>query len=113
MTTMKRMAVAGLCALALGARAFAAESPRAKQSEAEAYAKASLSLSAAIALAERQTGAKAVEAKLENEKGALAFEVEVMKNGTFQKVVIDAQTGQVVHVGPDAGGHDDGEEDDD
>jgi uncharacterized membrane protein YkoI len=113
---MKRnvMVVAALSVLALGAGAFAAESHHGEGDEAAAYAKAKMSLTDAIALAERQTGAKAVEAKLENERGALTFDVEVMKNDGFQKVVIDAQTGQVLKVGANGAGHDDdGEQDDD
>ena len=110
----KMMVVAALSALALGARAFAADSHHGERDEAKAYAQATMSLTDAIALAEHQTGAKAVEAKVENEKGKLTFDIEVMKNDAFQKVVIDAQTKQVLKVGADVAGHDDdGEQDDD
>jgi uncharacterized membrane protein YkoI len=59
---------------------------------------AKTSLAQAIATAEQQSGGKAIDAGLENENGPMAFAVEVAKDNTIQKVLIDLQTGKVLKV---------------
>jgi uncharacterized membrane protein YkoI len=80
-----------------------------------AYAQVKRTLAEAIATAESQTGGSAVEAKLEQEHGTLAFEVEILKDGAFQKLVLDAKTGQVLKSNLADRGDDeeDGEQNDD
>jgi len=60
---------------------------------------AKISLAQAIAAAEQQTGGKAIDAGLENENGTMAFAIEVAKDNTVQKVLVDLQTGKVLKVG--------------
>ncbi len=55
-------------------------------------------LAAAIATAEQHTGGKAIEARFDDENGALLFKVEVAKDNTTQRVKIDGVTGKVVKV---------------
>jgi uncharacterized membrane protein YkoI len=51
---------------------------------------------AAIDAAEKQTGGKTVEARVEDEDGHLAYEVQTVKDKTKQRVRVDVDTGQVV-----------------
>lgn len=115
--TRSVVAVLGVLAIGGASAALARESQdRHQTEEAAVYEQVKLTLADAIAAAERQTGGRAVEAKLEKEHGVVAFEVEVMKDRAFQKVVIDAKSGQIVKAGgaPDRGDHqEDGENDDD
>jgi uncharacterized membrane protein YkoI len=110
--TRSVVAVLGVLTIGGASAALARESQdRHETDEAAIYEQVKLTLADAIAAAERQTGGRAVEAKLEKEHGMVSFEVEVMKDRAFQKVVIDAKSGQVVKTGaPDRG---DDEEDDD
>jgi uncharacterized membrane protein YkoI len=66
--------------------------------EFAALINAKTTLGQAIAAAEQQTGGKAIDAGLENENGTMAFAVEVAKDNTVQKVLVDLQTGKVLKV---------------
>jgi uncharacterized membrane protein YkoI len=109
----KKIVVAALAVLALGgaATAFAKESRNGKETdEVKAYEEVTIKLAKAIETAESEThGGKAVEAKLEQEHGKVAFEVEILKDGAFRRVVIDARTGQILKS--DLADHGDDEED--
>ena len=64
--------------------------------ETAIMANAKISMAQAIATAEQQVGGKAVGTGIEDEDGTVYFEVEVLKDGKRQKVLIDPQTGNVV-----------------
>lgn len=53
------------------------------------------SLADAVKAAERHSDAKAMSSAVEETGGKIVYEVEVIKNGTSQKLVVDPQTGQV------------------
>lgn len=55
-------------------------------------------LAAAIATAEQHTNGKAIEARFDDENGALLFKIEIAKDNTTQRVKIDSATGKVVKV---------------
>ena len=59
---------------------------------------AKITLTEAISAAEQKTGAKATEATVDEVNGAPTFKVMVVKDQAVQKVLIDAQTGQVLKV---------------
>lgn len=50
----------------------------------------------AIATAEKQLGGTAVGSGIEDQDGTVYFEVQLMKDGSRQKVLIDPQTGKIV-----------------
>jgi uncharacterized membrane protein YkoI len=107
-----KIVVTALGMLVLGgtASAFARESSDGKEAdEVAAYAQVRRTLAEAIATAEGQSGGRAVEAKLEQEHGAVAFKVEILKDGGFRNVLIDAKTGQILKS--DLADHEDKEED--
>lgn len=108
---------AGALLIVAGGRVFAAEKHgHGDQDDLATLAKSRVTLADAVAAAERQTGGRAMEAAVEEENGAAVFEVKVASNNAVQKVVVDAQSGKVLKVGPSADGHGgngDGEEDDD
>lgn len=64
--------------------------------EAAIMANAKITMTEAIASAEQQVGGKAVGTGIEDQDGTVYFEVQVLKNGARQKVLIDPQTGKVV-----------------
>jgi uncharacterized membrane protein YkoI len=66
--------------------------------ERAALVNAKTTLAQAIAAAEQQTGGKAIDAGVENENGAIAFAIEVAKDNTVQKVLVDLQSGKVLKV---------------
>lgn len=55
-------------------------------------------LAAAITAAEQHTGGKAIEARFDDENGALLFKIEIAKDNTTQRVKIDSATGKVTKV---------------
>lgn len=69
---------------------------RADKNEAAKMLSAKTTLAAAIDTAEKQTGGKMHEARIEDEDGRLAYEVETLKGHAKQRVRIDVDTGQVV-----------------
>jgi uncharacterized membrane protein YkoI len=81
--------------------------------ERAALINAKTSIAQAIAAAEQQTGGKAIDAGLENENGAMAIAVEVAKDNTVQKVLVDLQTGKVLKVVVADSDHEDGENEND
>lgn len=74
-------------------------------------AKANITLTQAVSAAEAQSGGRAVKAELEGERGALAYQVEVVTadNKVFD-VQVDAADGRVLSNKPDQA--DRGDEDD-
>lgn len=64
--------------------------------EVAVMAAAKISMAQAIAAAEQQLGGKAVGTGIEDQDGSVYFEVEVLKDGTRHKVLIDPQSGKVV-----------------
>ena len=63
----------------------------------EAPAPARITMEQAIATAEKQVGGKAVETEMERRRdGASIFKVKVLQGNQTHKVLVDAQTGQVV-----------------
>ena len=98
-----RIIPAGLvAALALGgATAAFAENNGEKaneQHEVSAVTNAKTSLWQAIAAAEQETGGKAVDAGIENQNGAMAYEVEIAKGTSLQKILVDFASGKVIKV---------------
>lgn len=64
--------------------------------EAAIMAAAKINMTQAIATAEQHVGGKAVGTGIEDQDGTVYFEVQVLKAGARQKVLIDPQTGKVV-----------------
>jgi uncharacterized membrane protein YkoI len=56
----------------------------------------SMNLAAAIEAAEKETGARAVEAWMYDQYGSMAFEVGVVKDWVKQQVLIDPATARVI-----------------
>ncbi len=69
--------------------------------ELQLFSQAKISLSDAIKVAEQKIGGKAVEAELDDESEAVQFEVEVLKDGKFHKVMVDGETGHILKVSLD------------
>jgi uncharacterized membrane protein YkoI len=68
--------------------------------ELAALRNAKISLAQAIAGAEQKSGGKAISAGLNNENGAMAYGVEVVKGNTVQTVLVDLNSGEVVKILP-------------
>lgn len=66
-----------------------------------------LSLGAAVTMAEKQSGGKVVEADFKDKHGKPRFEVELVKDGTSQEIVIDGVSGQIVKTKAHDDEHDD------
>ena len=64
--------------------------------EAAIMANAKITMAQAIATAEQQVGGKAVGTGIEDQDGTVYFEVQVVKDGARQKVLVDPQTGKIV-----------------
>lgn len=91
------LAFATIAALAGAAGlAHAGDTPDAQ--EMAKLTSAKTSLAQAIAIAEKETGGKAIDAGFDNQDGTTTLEVEVLKDKSVSKVVVDAETGQVVKV---------------
>ncbi|MGH8559303.1 MAG: PepSY domain-containing protein [Methylococcales bacterium] len=69
--------------------------------ELRLFSQAGISLTEAITAAEQKTGGKAFEAELDDEANTVQFEVETIKDGKIQKVMVNAQTGKVLRVALD------------
>ena len=95
------LVAAALTGGAIGGVAYAKDHESATNDDA-IIANAKLSLSQALATAEQSTGGKAVDAGIEDQDGAVHFEVTVLKDGAHQKVLVDTQTGQVVKTMKDS-----------
>ena len=83
-----------------------------EQQELSAVTNAKTSLSQAIAAAEQETGGKAFDTGLENQEGPLAYEVEIAKGNTLQKVLVDLDSGKVIKVTAGDAHHEDADEHD-
>jgi uncharacterized membrane protein YkoI len=84
-----------------GGLAYAQQSAPKQNDAIVDLAKARISLAQAIAIAEQKTGGKASHAELENEKGALVYDVEVTDGTKTTDVKVDAADGRVVSAQPD------------
>ncbi len=68
-----------------------------ERQEVAAVQSAKVSLTQAIAVAEQHVGGKAIESGIENRDGKIVgYEVEVARDNTVQKVLIDLDTGKVI-----------------
>lgn len=95
-----------------GAWASGARAGDDDRSDSAAIAQARISLADAAQAAERHGGGRAYEAGIEEEHGALFYEVEVAgASGAAQEVRIDAQTGAVQASAADAEHDEDGDDD--
>jgi Peptidase propeptide and YPEB domain len=105
-----RTMMAGLLGAAAMASAGAAFGQATGKPPGEAPATARITMEQAIATAEQQVGGKAVETEMERRRdGASIFKVKVLQGNQTHKVLVDAQTGQVVRSVLD----DEDDEDDD
>lgn len=69
-----------------------------QRSELNAVTNAKTSLSQAIAAAEQETCGNAVDASLENQDGVMAYEVEIAKGNTLQRVLVEPDSGKIIRV---------------
>ena len=80
-----------------GGLAYAKQSGAMEEDSAADLARAKISLSQAIGTAESHAAGKAVKAELDSEKGALAFDVEVVTaDKKVMDVRVDANDGKVL-----------------
>lgn len=112
--TKSRLVPAALASLiavgALGAiftqtaNAQAAKTEQTDSSEFPMIDGAKVSLAEAIAIAEKEFGGKAADAGIDDEKGSLTYEVELLTATCEQKVSVDAATGKAAAMAeePDA-----------
>ena len=80
--------------------------------DSAAIAQARISLAEAAQAAERHAGGRAYEAGIEEERGAIFYEVEVAGASGAQEVRVDAQTGAVLGAEPAEYEHDEGGDED-
>jgi uncharacterized membrane protein YkoI len=64
--------------------------------EATIMANAKITMAQAIAAAEQQVGGKTVGTGIEDQDGTVYFEIQVVKDGARQKVLVDPQSGKIV-----------------
>ncbi len=64
--------------------------------EAAIMANAKITMAQAIAPAEQQVGGRAVGTGIEDQDGTVYFEVQVVKDGARQKVLVDPQSGKIL-----------------
>ncbi len=64
--------------------------------EAAIMANAKITLAQAIATVEQQVGGRAVGTGIEDQDGTVYFEVQIVKDGARQKVLVDPQSGKIV-----------------
>ena len=97
-----------------GGLAYAKQSSAMEEDNAADLARAKISLSQAIGTAESHAAGKAVKAELHSEKGALAFDVEVVTaDKKVMDVRIDATDGKVLSSQLDMADHGGKEDNDD
>jgi len=96
------VAVAFLVPLAMAVPAFAeenAKSGEAEVNETQAIMNAKIGIADAIRAAEAESKGKAVESGLNDENGAVSYQVEVlMPDGKRTDVFVDLDTGKVLKV---------------
>jgi uncharacterized membrane protein YkoI len=56
---------------------------------------AKVALAQAVGMAEKHANGKAIDAGLEERNGKVAYEIEIVKNGAIQTVMVDPASGQV------------------
>jgi uncharacterized membrane protein YkoI len=114
-STLTALAGGALALSLLAAGGAWATGPRSNgddQPDSAAIAQARISLADAAQAAERHAGGRAYEAGIEEEHGALFYEVEVASASGAQEVRVDAQTGAVLQASAADADHDeDGDED--
>jgi len=81
--------------------AQASDSKEKDAKELQLFSQAKISLTEAIKAAEQKTGGKAMEAEIDDESGAVQFEIEVTKDDKIHKVMVDGKTGNVLKVSLD------------
>ena len=101
MSKSRALKIAAASAIALllvtgGGSAYAKEGADTPTDEAKIMSSAKVSMSEAMATAEKSIGGKAVGSGIEDQNGVVHFEVDILKDGARQKVLVDPQTGQVV-----------------
>ena len=69
-----------------------------EQKEISTVLNAKTSLAQAIAAAEQQTGGKAINGGIQEQDGALAYEIEIAKGSVVQRVLVDLDSGKVIKV---------------
>lgn len=90
--------------IAAGMAANVAQASDSKEKDAkelQLFSQAKISLTEAIKAAEQKTGGKAMEAEIDDESGAVQFEIEVAKDDKIHKVMVDGKTGNVLKVSLD------------
>ena len=78
--------------------AQASESKEKEAKEVALFSQAKISLIDAIKAAEKKVGGKAIEAELVDESNTVQFEIEILKGGKTQEVIVDGKTGKVLKV---------------
>ena len=78
--------------------AQASESKEKEAKELQLFSQAKISLTDAIKAAEHKTGGKAMEAEVDDESSTIQFEIEILKDGKVQEVMVDGITGKVLKV---------------
>lgn len=68
---------------------------REDKAEIDGLKGAKTSLADAVKTAEQKVGGKAIDAGLEETGGKVAFEMEIVKNGRTQRMMVDPQRGQI------------------
>jgi hypothetical protein len=94
---MRKLTIAGLvgCAVLGCAGGALAKNNDNSTDEAAIMANAKVTMTQAIATAEQVTGGKAVGTGIEDQDGTVFLEVQIVKGGQRQKVLVDPQSGQV------------------
>ena len=98
-TKLLTLATASIIAagtLGVAGTASARDNHDGRTNEAAIVANAKVTMIQAITAAEQQTGGKAVGTGIEDQDGTVFLEVQVLKDGQRQKVLVDPQNGQVV-----------------
>ena len=85
---------------------FAVAAEHEDRAETSALQHAKVSLTDAIRTAEQRVNGKAIDAGLDHQNGNLRYEVEVLKDGAVQKMMVDAQSGQVMTASADQANED-------
>lgn len=81
--------------------AQAGESNEKEAKELKLFNQDKIPLTEAIQTAEKKVGGKAVEAEMDDESNTVQFEIEVVKDGKVQNVLVDGKTGEIVKVSLD------------
>jgi hypothetical protein len=90
---------------AIGASLAFAGVKHGEENDAALLSKTRISLTQAIAAAEQHAAGKAVRAKLEDEKGKLVYEVEVVHGTQATDVEVDIGNGKILSAKADRADH--------